>query len=45
MFATDYPFESAQESAEFIEQTPLADDARADICFNNAAKLLGLAKV
>jgi 2,3-dihydroxybenzoate decarboxylase len=45
MFATDYPFESAQESAEFIEQTPLAGDARADICFNNAAKLLGLAKV
>jgi 2,3-dihydroxybenzoate decarboxylase len=45
MFATDYPFESAQESAQFIEQTPLTDDARADICFNNAARLLGLAKI
>jgi 2,3-dihydroxybenzoate decarboxylase len=44
MFAADYPFESAQESAEFIDGAPLADDVRADICFNNAARLLGLAK-
>ena len=44
MFAADYPFESAQESAEFIDSVSLADDVRADICFNNAARLLGLAK-
>jgi len=41
--AADYPFESAQESAEFIDHVPLADDVRADICFNNAATLLGVA--
>jgi 2,3-dihydroxybenzoate decarboxylase len=42
MFAADYPFESAQEAAAFIDKAPIADDVRADICFNNAAKLLGL---
>jgi 2,3-dihydroxybenzoate decarboxylase len=44
MFAADYPFESAQEAAEFIDLAPIADDVRADICFNNAAKLLRLPK-
>jgi 2,3-dihydroxybenzoate decarboxylase len=44
MFAADYPFESAQESAEFIDNAPLADDVRADICCNNAVKLLRLPK-
>jgi 2,3-dihydroxybenzoate decarboxylase len=44
MFAADYPFESAKEAAEFIDHVPLAEDVRADICFNNAAKLLRLAK-
>jgi 2,3-dihydroxybenzoate decarboxylase len=44
MFAADYPFESAQEAAEFIDHAPIADDVRADICFNNAAKLLRLPK-
>jgi 2,3-dihydroxybenzoate decarboxylase len=42
MFASDYPFESIAEAAEFIEEAPLAPDLRADICFNNAARLLGL---
>jgi len=40
MFAADYPFESAEESAHFIDSTPLAEDVRQDICFDNAAKLL-----
>jgi len=44
MFAADYPFESAQEAADFIDGAPLADDVRADICFNNAASLLRLPK-
>src|SRR5260370_39417030 len=44
MFAADYPFESAEEAAEFIDGAPLADDVRADICFNNAARLLRLPK-
>jgi 2,3-dihydroxybenzoate decarboxylase len=42
MFAADYPFESMQEAAEFIDHVPLAESVRADICFNNAAKLLRL---
>lgn len=44
MFAADYPFESAEEAAEFIDHAPIADDVRADICFNNAARLLRLPK-
>jgi 2,3-dihydroxybenzoate decarboxylase len=44
LFASDYPFESVQEAADFIEEAPLAPDLRADICFNNAARLFGLAK-
>jgi 2,3-dihydroxybenzoate decarboxylase len=42
MFAADYPFESAEEAAHFIDTTPLSDAVRADICFNNAAKLFRL---
>src|SRR5947207_14741808 len=42
MFAADYPFESAEEAAHFIDGAPLADDVRRDICFNNAARLFGL---
>jgi 2,3-dihydroxybenzoate decarboxylase len=42
MFAADYPFESADEAAEFIDHAPLPDDVRADICFNNAEKYFGL---
>jgi 2,3-dihydroxybenzoate decarboxylase len=44
MFAADYPFESAEEAAEFIDHAPIADEVRADICFNNAVKLLRLPK-
>jgi 2,3-dihydroxybenzoate decarboxylase len=36
MFAADYPFESADEAAEFIDTVALPDDVRANICFNNA---------
>jgi 2,3-dihydroxybenzoate decarboxylase len=42
MFATDYPFEPAGEASKFIDHVPLAEDVRADICFNNTARLLGL---
>jgi 2,3-dihydroxybenzoate decarboxylase len=44
MFAADYPFESAQEAAAFIDSAPIAENVRADICFNNAARLLRLPK-
>ena len=42
MFAADHPFESAHEAGEFMDHVPLADAARQDIAFNNAAKHLGL---
>ena len=45
MFAADYPFESAEEAAAFIDHAPIADDVRRDVCFNNAAKLLRLPTV
>jgi predicted TIM-barrel fold metal-dependent hydrolase len=44
MFATDYPFEPPGEASHFIDHVPLADDVRADICFNTAARLLGLVR-
>jgi 2,3-dihydroxybenzoate decarboxylase len=42
MFSVDYPFESSEEAGQFIDNVPLADQTRADICFNNAARLLEL---
>jgi 2,3-dihydroxybenzoate decarboxylase len=42
MFATDYPFEPPNEASKFIDEVPLAENVRADICRNNAARLLGL---
>jgi 2,3-dihydroxybenzoate decarboxylase len=42
MFAADYPFESADEAGHFIDTVPLSDTIRADICSNNAIRLLGL---
>ncbi len=42
MFSADYPFESSDEASTFIDQVSLAEDVRADICFNNAARLLRL---
>ena len=43
MFAADYPFESTQEAAHFIDGTALADAVRNDICCNNAERFLKLA--
>ncbi len=42
MFSADYPFESTAEASEFIDHVPLAENVRADICRNNAARLLRL---
>ncbi|MGP0093212.1 MAG: amidohydrolase family protein [Xanthobacteraceae bacterium] len=44
MFSADYPFESIAEAAEFMDHVPLAASVRADICFNNAEKLLRFSK-
>ena len=43
MFAADYPFEQADEAGHFIDTVPLDPKVRADICVNNATRLLGLA--
>jgi 2,3-dihydroxybenzoate decarboxylase len=42
MFATDYPFEPPDEASKFIDAAPLAENVRADICRNNAMRLLRL---
>jgi 2,3-dihydroxybenzoate decarboxylase len=42
MFSADYPFESIDVASEFIDHAHLSEDVRADICFNNAARLFGL---
>jgi 2,3-dihydroxybenzoate decarboxylase len=41
MFSSDYPFDSAG-AAEFMDSVPLEESLRADIAYNNAAKLLGV---
>jgi 2,3-dihydroxybenzoate decarboxylase len=42
MFAADYPFESSEEAAHFIDHVPLDDKVRNDICFNTAVKYFKL---
>jgi 2,3-dihydroxybenzoate decarboxylase len=42
MFASDYPFESMDEAAHFVDSVPIDERVRNDICFNNAARLLKL---
>ena len=42
MFAADYPFESMEEAAHFIDGVPLAEEVRNDLCFNNAARFFKL---
>jgi 2,3-dihydroxybenzoate decarboxylase len=42
MFAADYPFESSEEAAHFIDSVPLDEKVRNDICFNTAVKYFKL---
>src|SRR5215831_19645572 len=42
MFAADFPFESTEEAAEFIDSAPLAPDLRERVCFGNAERHLGV---
>ena len=42
MFAADYPFESVDEAAHFIDSVKLDEKLRDDICRNNAMRVLGL---
>jgi 2,3-dihydroxybenzoate decarboxylase len=41
MFSADYPFDS-DGAGEFMDAAPLEESLRADVAYNNAAKLLGL---
>ncbi|MBX3553762.1 MAG: amidohydrolase [Pseudolabrys sp.] len=42
MFSADFPFEDAREACHFMDTVPLDEGVRADVAFNNAAKLLGV---
>jgi predicted TIM-barrel fold metal-dependent hydrolase len=42
MFATDYPYESMREAAEWFDTTPLQEEDRHKIAHENAEKLFGL---
>ncbi|AXK81290.1 amidohydrolase [Pseudolabrys taiwanensis] len=42
MFAADYPFENAEEAGHFLDDVAIPEDLRADVAYNNAAKLLKL---
>jgi 2,3-dihydroxybenzoate decarboxylase len=41
MFSSDYPFDS-EGAAEFMDAVKFDEGLRADVAYNNAAKLLGL---
>jgi 2,3-dihydroxybenzoate decarboxylase len=42
MFSVDYPYESTAIAADFIENSPMADDVRELVCSGNAERLLKL---
>lgn len=42
MFAADYPFEDAVEAGHWMDTVPIEESLRADVAYNNAAKLLGI---
>ena len=42
MFAADYPFEDAVEAGHWMDTVPVEESLRADVAYNNAAKLFGL---
>ncbi len=42
MFASDYPFEDAEEAGHFMDTVALSDSERADVAYNNAARMFGL---
>ncbi len=42
MFGADYPFEDMAEAGHFLDTVQIEESLRADVGYNNAAKLLGL---
>ena len=43
MFSVDYPYESCDTAAAFIETAPLTDATRPKVCYGNAERMLHLA--
>lgn len=43
LFSIDYPYEVSAVAGQFMDNTPLAEDARARVAFGNAAALLRIA--
>jgi 2,3-dihydroxybenzoate decarboxylase len=42
MFAADYPFETVQEAAHFIDTVAIDERSREAIAFGNAVRYFGL---
>jgi 2,3-dihydroxybenzoate decarboxylase len=42
MFSADYPFETAEEAGHFMDTVEIDESLRADVAYNNAARLLGI---
>ena len=42
MFSVDYPFSPPKKAGNFMDNVPLDERTRMDVCFSNAEKLLGL---
>ena len=42
MFAADFPFEHAEEAGHFLDTVAIDQKVREDVCWNNAARVLGL---
>ena len=42
LFSVDYPYEKTDETAQWIETTPLTDAQRRKICYQNAERVLRL---
>jgi len=42
MFSADYPFEDAVEAGHWMDTVGIDEGLRADVAYNNAAKLFGL---
>ena len=41
MFSVDYPYESSEQAAQFIESVPVDEPTRRRLCFENAERVLG----
>jgi len=42
LFSVDYPYENAQQAAQWIEGTSLTEEQREKICYKNAQRVLRL---